>query len=738
MGKFIDLFGRVQARRRARRQARARKNARLHLEHLEDRCVPSGSGYRPIDEVGNNVANPNWGAAPADQPGGAAIQLLRNSPVAYADGISAPSLPNNPSARLASDLINNQADPNNPSQDLQTVNQQSLSDFGYAFGQFIDHDMDLTPDGGASFPIPVSPGDPIGPNPLPFTRSQTDPNTGTSTTNPLQQINAVTSYLDLSQVYGSSQVVADALRLGQGGLLQTSPGNMLPYLKAPYFTQDQIKALNMQNASQAVSQSALFATGDVRGNENIELTALQTLFVRNHNLIAGQLQQLHPTWSDEQLYQEARKLNIAEYQSIIYNEYLPTLLGPDALPQYTGYKDNVNVSIATEFSTVAFRFGHSMLNNQVQRQDNNGQNLNLTGGASISLAEDFFDPNLLNPSGTIDPLTGQACTDIDPVLKGDADGHAQAMDVEVINAVRNLLFANGQLVDQDLIARDVQRARDDGIGTYNQVRVAYGLPAVTSFAQITSNVQVQNELQAAYGNVNNIDPFEGGLAEDHVAGSTVGPLFQAIMVDQFTRLRDGDRFFYQNEKLARQERTIVEQGDTLAKVIEANTQVTNLQSNVFLFQASISGRVVYAPNGDPSHSGVSGIAVELMDGSGHVVATTTTGKLGYYSFNQLSGPAANPEKASGVSATGNYSIVVVLPSGFQQTTPNPQPVLISAGGTHVTGVDFGIAPTSNTATTAGQTATTLVSPRAGRWASNSAATAGWTFAELLAQLGGSV
>ena len=118
-----------------------------------------------------------------------------------------------------------------------------------------------------------------------------------------------------------------------------------------------------------------------------------------------------------------------------------------------------------------------------------------------------------------------------------------------ISEVRNLLFANGGLTDngQDLIARDIERARDDGIGSYNQVRDAYGLAPVTSFAQITATCRSNSELQAAYGTVDNIDPFEGGLAEDHVAGSDMGPLFTRILVDQFTRLRDGDRLFYLNQ-----------------------------------------------------------------------------------------------------------------------------------------------------------------------------------------------
>jgi hypothetical protein len=326
----------------------------------------SASGYRPIDGTGNNVANPGWGAAATD--------LLRVSPAAYADGISAPSLPQDQSARAISNILNNQADPNNPSQDLNTVDAQSLSDFGYAFGQFMDHDMDLTPDGGASFPIAVAAGDALGPGPLPFTRSQFDPATGTSTSNPRQQVNDVTSFLDLSQVYGSDAVTADALRTHSGGLLKTSPGDMLPYDNTTYFTAQQLAAINqsvggMQNEG-PLPTSDLFVTGDTRGNENVELTALQTLFVRNHNLIASQLQQEHPDWSDEQLYQEARKINIADYQMIVYSEWIPAVLGPDALPAYAGYNASVNPGIANEFSTVAFRFGHSLLSGNIERQNN--------------------------------------------------------------------------------------------------------------------------------------------------------------------------------------------------------------------------------------------------------------------------------------------------------------------------------------------------------------------------------
>jgi hypothetical protein len=340
---------------------------------------------------------------------------------------------------------------------------------------------------------------------------------------------------------------------------------------------------------------------------------------------------------------------------------------------------------------VAFRFGHSLLSGEIERQNNNGLDIADVdpNGAGVSLAQDFFDPDLLSASGGVDPTTGHTASNIDAVLKGDADGDSQAMDLLAINDVRNLLFGNAGAGGQDLIARDIQRGRDNGLPDYNTMRVAYGLPPVTSFAQITSNVQVQHELQQAYGSVKNIDAFEGGLAEDHVPGSDVGPLFQAIMVNQFTRLRDGDRFFYLNEQWSPDELRIFQQGNTLAKVIEANTGITNLQSDVFVFKASISGTVASESRGNghqnpaPPAQGLPGVTVELEDASGDVLATTVTDGKGHYSFDQL----------HGLSATGDYTVRLVVPSGFTQVSANPPTILISRGDINVSGVNFVVAPT---------------------------------------------
>jgi peroxidase len=68
-------------------------------------------------------------------------------------------------------------------------------------------------------------------------------------------------------------------------------------------------------------------TGDVRVNEQPLLVSLTTIFAREHNRIATQLSAIHRDWSDEAVYQETRRIVIAEFQHITYNEFLPVLLG---------------------------------------------------------------------------------------------------------------------------------------------------------------------------------------------------------------------------------------------------------------------------------------------------------------------------------------------------------------------------------------------------------------------------
>ena len=193
----------------ARRPAKTRRRYRLDLEVLESRVLLSATLYAP-DGTGNNVANPPWGSAGTD--------LLRLLPAAYADGISSPSLANNPSARVVSDLLNNQADPatrrrtSTPS--IRTACPTSATPGASSSTTTWTSRRPTRANCSRSWPTPTTRARWAT---RPSSAPSFDPTTGTSTSNPRQQVNAVTSFLDLSQVYGSTAAMADALRTHAGG-----------------------------------------------------------------------------------------------------------------------------------------------------------------------------------------------------------------------------------------------------------------------------------------------------------------------------------------------------------------------------------------------------------------------------------------------------------------------------------------------------------------------------------------
>lgn len=614
---------------------------KLHLEPLESRALMTAgpmppatqAGWQgplqpePIDGSGNNVANPTWGAANTD--------YVRVGPVNFADGISAPSGQNLPSARTISNLIANQ-DIDGIEQNLN--NNMSLSDFVYAWGQFIDHDVDLTESGTVAMNIPIPAGDPTfdptdqGDLSIPFDRNQIAPGTGTSTSNPAQFVNQDTSFIDGSMIYGSNAATADALRTFVGGQLKTSAGDLLPY---------NTMGLDMADNT-GVPEDTLFAAGDVRANENVELSNLTTLFVREHNYQASLLAKEHPTWTDQQLYEGARQIVIGEIQSITYNEWLPALMGANALTPYKGYNPNVNPTISVEFSSAAFRL-HSLLQDDVEFLDNNGNPITSIDGGDIPLADDFFQPGIVAMPGEV---AGN--------LKYLASDNAHPVGEQAVDGLRNDLFPDAPVLDDvevgasDLIADDIQRGRDEGDPTYNEMRVSLGLAPVTSFAQITSNVQLQQELQQIYGNVNNVELFVGLMGENPLPGSQLGQTEQAILAQQFENLRDGDRYFYENADPP----SLVNQlnNTTLAQIIERNTDITNLQPNVFYFYNNIAGTVTETASGagiaaaaamsghggqqaPPPPAPMAGATVELIQ-NGAIVATTTTDSHGNYQFTE--------------------------------------------------------------------------------------------------------
>ena len=646
------------------RKSLSDRRASAAIEQLEPRSMmsvnPIGAPASPllpaesIDGTGNNVAHPTWGSTGQD--------LLRVSPAAYGDGISTPSGADRPGARLVSNLL--AASPAGG-----VANDRDFTAFVYAWGQFLDHDLGLTDTATPRerLPIPVPTGDSsfdptgTGTMTIPMSRSAYDPATGTSTANPRQQTNSITSFIDGSQVYGSDATRAAALREFAGGRLRTSAGNLLPFNTA---------GLANANDAHVVADNQLFLAGDVRANENPELLALQTLFVREHNRIAADAAAKNPTCTDEQLYQHARRMVISEIQEITYDEFLPAILGANtpatsAVQNYRGYRADVNPGIATEFSTAAFRLGHSMLGEDIQFLDNDGNPVR----DAMRLKDAFFDPRPVSQVG------------IDPLLKYLASDRAQEIDTKVVDDVRNFLFGQPGQGGFDLASLNIQRGRDHGLADYNTVRAAYGLPKVTSFAQITTDTAVQASLKQAYGSIDKLDLWVAGLAEKHLPGSSLGETFTRILVDQFSRLRDGDRYWYQNALPPNAVRDV--QNTSLVDIIRRNTQVTNLQPDVFFFRTSIGGNVFADGNRDGvrqlREGGVAGTTVTLVTTAGAAVASSRTDALGNYSFRGID--------------LGSFRVVVTPPAGSGQNGEGVKSRVIAiTRGMDVRDVNVGLPP----------------------------------------------
>ena len=486
--------------------------------------------YRSIDGSGNNLANTGLNVVGAT--------FTRIGAAQFSDGISAlrTDLPN---ARTVSNLV--------VAGEGAVPNAEGLSGMMYAWGQFIDHDINLTlSDDVTHIDVTVPAGDPTLSGSISMTRSIIDPLTGVAGS-PAATTNNVTGWIDGSMVYGSDATTAASLR-GAGGYLLTSEGNNLPIVDGAY------------------------VAGDIRVQENPDLTALQTIFLREHNRQVDKLKVAHPDWTGDQLYEQARAVVTAEIAHITYTEFLPHLLGSNAITRYRGYQADVDASLTEEFAGAAFRFGHSIVSANLEKTDEQGNVI----GTPVTLKDAFFQ----------DPADFVIDSGADGLLRHLTNDLSNALDVHIVDDLRNFLFVPG--VGMDLAAINLQRGRDLGLGTLNETRVALGLTPYTSFADITSDAETAAALEAAYGDVNKVELWIGGLAENHVAGGMVGQTFGVIIAEQFQDLRDGDRYWYQNQGFDPATMREIE-SMTLSSVILKNTDTEHMQSDAFVFYERRSG-----------------------------------------------------------------------------------------------------------------------------------------------------
>ena len=389
------------------------------------------------------------------------------------------------------------------------------------WGQFLDHDITLTPEHEEHdcchlefnatdncFPIEVDTADSFysieDVSCLEFTRSVAycEENGGTR-----QQLNGITSFIDASNVYGSDEDTAAEIRSFIDGKLLVQTHDLLPI----------------------IDEDGFEVAGDVRALEMPGLATMHTLFVREHNRLCDLIKAEKPDMEDEEVYQNARRILIAEYQSVVYGGYLPVVLGEKNMDGLTleedgsNYDDDAKPDMTNEFATAAYRFGHSMIQGIIQmfKTDNTGL------AEQYQLHENFFNTeNYYQNDGE----------GMEQILMGLVTQPALAFDREATTEIANLLFPEeGASFGTDLLARNIQRGRD------------HGLPSFCCYYQLYDDDKhdcsdgwekryhyfSQDDwalLQTIYTDPNDIDLFTGGLAQKPEGDSygLTGKVFNAM------------------------------------------------------------------------------------------------------------------------------------------------------------------------------------------------------------------
>ncbi|MFK8057717.1 MAG: peroxidase family protein [Saprospiraceae bacterium] len=470
--------------------------------------------WRSLDGYGNSLVEPERGAAH--------VQMLSLCRAGFEDGLSIPKSASMPNPRAISNEIFDQLSPKPSS--------QNLNDLWWSFGQFVDHDIALSENSPVEFMgIAVPAGDPaFDPNGtggamIPMMRSAGTPDA----TGVRRYENTITAFVDGSNVYGSDQARADYLRSFEGGKLRVNAGNIPPFntLNGEYGAPIDPDAPVMERSSGGAAKFLI--CGDVRANENSLLASIHTLWVREHNRLCDSLVNTFPGSSDEELYQHARMLVGAQLQQIVFAEWLPAL-GVELDP-YFGYDSDVNPGISNEFAAAGFRFGHTLVSSELKLVDELGFEL---PSSPLSLSDVFFDPIAVIQQNGVEAL-----------LRGASKNHQQELDCGLVSDLRNMLFGPPGAGGIDLAAININRGRDRGLASFNEMRIDLGLDPYPSFRALTLESENSAKLTDLYAEVDDLDAWVGFLAENQENG--LGETLRLVLSDQFGRLRDGDRLYFE-------------------------------------------------------------------------------------------------------------------------------------------------------------------------------------------------
>uniref|UniRef100_Q07SX1 Heme peroxidase n=1 Tax=Rhodopseudomonas palustris (strain BisA53) TaxID=316055 RepID=Q07SX1_RHOP5 len=635
------------------------------------------TGVRELSGHNNNQANPNWGAA--DQP------FIRITNAHYGDEDANGNRAINPvfdglDPRTISNILGTQ-EANLP----HAGNDANI--FFMAMGQYIDHGLDFLGKGGnGSIQIGAAGGGaPGSDNPADLTRGSV---AGYENGVP-QHVNRTSPYVDQNQAYGSNDLVGQFLREGDGNggvgahLFAGGPDpsnpqfSLLPTLRElieehwsnntvfhseslpdgavafrdyfPGLVQGGVintamlpgMISNFMGTSHALVLDANpfinvldhYVAGDGRANENFALTSIHTIWARNHNHHVEGLEAAGFQGTAEELFQAAKMINEAEYQRVVFDEYLETLLGglrSQGTHGFEEYDPGADAGISHEFAAAVFRFGHSLIGQTmtVLDADGNPTQVNLFDAFLNPSNDPSVFPSPLPPGYT--PQPGYAQHGVNAIIGGTVSQPAEDVDFNIVDAVRNDLVR----INADLFAFNVARGWDVGLGTLNQVRQdlaastnpyvseAVGFAGgdlspytswedfqqrnglsqavIEQFKQAYPDLQLAAADVAAFQAINpdidiamnddgtgivkgidRVDLWVGGLAEQHINGGLVGQTFWVVLSEQFERLQDGDRFYYISrfDNFDFYENFI--DGQEFADIIARNTGMTGLPEHMF-------------------------------------------------------------------------------------------------------------------------------------------------------------
>ncbi|KAK8749678.1 hypothetical protein OTU49_015477 [Cherax quadricarinatus] len=479
----------------------------------------------------NNLAYPSWGAAES--------RLTRKTPASYADGVYMMAGQDRPSSRKLSEALMKGRD-GLPS----TMNRTAMIAF---FGQVVSSEVLQASE--LSCPIELHKIDIdkcdemydqqcTGNKFMPFHRAGYDYSTGQSPNSPREQLNYVTSWLDASFVYSISEARLNMLRSFVNGTFRTAPGDptMPPRNteRIPMFNNPTPHVLKILNPER------IFLLGDQRTNQNPALLAFGILMFRWHNVLAGRVQAAHPDWCDEDIFQRARRILTAHLQNIIMYEFLPAFLG-DSVEAYQRYRPDIHPGVSHVFQSAAFRFGHTLVPPGLYLRGP-GEDCPFlktqNGYSALRLCSTWWDANDVMREDTVEEL-----------MRGLASQLAEQEDHVLCSDVRNKLFGPLEFSRRDLGALNIMRGRDNGLPDYNTVRKCFHLAPVNTWEEINPVLAIDSphlieQLKNLYQDkLWNIDLYVGGMLETQ---DGPGPLFRAIIKEQFVRLRDADRFWFEN------------------------------------------------------------------------------------------------------------------------------------------------------------------------------------------------